>query len=951
MRHRPGSWGQRGGSDGTKRLHRCTEIIVYSHKNCGPLIRVLIPLMAVLTLFSFGEQPPLHAQPGRHIVIVPQLDTTRGPITSPIVRHTLRRPRVGLVLSGGGARGVSQVGVIKVLERQGVPIDFIAATSVGSIIGGLYASGYTTTELESIIVHTPWDEILSLTEETKRTDLFMDQKQAEQRGIIVLRFEGLEPVLPTAVATGQRLTEYLSSLTLQSVYHPSPSFDQLRIPFRAVTTDLVSGRRVVLRDGSLAQALRASATVPLLFTPIEKDGMQLVDGGLLSNIPVDVAFRNGCDIVIAVNSASGLRTEEEMKAPWETADQIMGIMMGPANEAQLKNADVVITPAIGRHLSSDFSGLDSLIQRGEEAATAALGTILRAYERKKGALAVSGGYDTTAVLPRPVFSLAGDGIPDSLWHHIVGDTTSRGLRLVDVQDHVNLIYDLGNYREVRADVTSDSVRTAVVFTTQFNPRIDSVAVLGCRVVPEGDLLLFARPLLGRPLNHRNLRENREDMLRLYRSRGYSLARIDTSSFDARSGLLKCVVNEGVISDIVVEGGTRTKDSYVLSEFPLSVGDVFEISRAREGFRNLNGAGLFEYMYLEVSTAGKQTRLTIRLKERPSQLIRLGLRGDNERNIQGLIDIRDIHFRGGGTELGFTAAGGQRSSGILLEYKSTRLFNTYLTVRVAGFFKSLDSYLYGDAPPPGENKWARMVEGEYRDIRYGTSVSFGTQLERFGTATIEYTLQNARTISLENTQQLEERYQIGSIRIGTDIDSKDRYPFPKSGLGLNLSFEFAANALGSQVSYSALTLAYERYSTVGRFTVRPRITFGFADRAMPFVQQFRLGGQESMFGVREDDRRGRQMLLLNMEFRYFLPIRLLFDSYVRGRFDMGSISEVPEDIKFSTLRYGLGLELALDTPIGPAVFSVGKGFYFGRDLPDNPIQQGPLVLYFMFGFML
>ena len=107
----------------------------------------------------------------------------------------------------------------------------------------------------------------------------------------------------------------------------------------------------------------------------------------------------------------------------------------------------------------------------------------------------------------------------------------------------------------------------------------------------------------------------------------------------------------------------------------------------------------------------------------------------------------------------------------------------------------------------------------------------------------------------------------------------------------------------------------------------------------------------MFGTREDDRRGRQMLLLNLEYRYHLTVRLLFDTFFRLRFDMGSISVTQEDIKFASLRYGIGTEVALDTPIGAAALGVGKSFYFGQDLPANPIQQGPFLFYFMIGYQL
>ena len=214
---------------------------------------------------------------------------------------------------------------------------------------------------------------LSLTEDTRRTDLFVGQKKESDRTFFSLRFEGLEPVLPAALSSGQRLTDFLSFLDLQAIYHSDSTFDDLRIPFRAVSTDLISGRRVVLSEGSLAEALRSSSTVPLLFNPVEKDSLRLVDGGLVSNIPVDIALEEGYDLVIAVNTTSGMRVEEELNAPWQTADQIMGIMMQFGNREQVALADIVLTPDLGRHLSSDFSGLDSLIAEGEAAAEQIIG--------------------------------------------------------------------------------------------------------------------------------------------------------------------------------------------------------------------------------------------------------------------------------------------------------------------------------------------------------------------------------------------------------------------------------------------------------------------------------------------------------------------------------------------------------------------------------------------------
>jgi NTE family protein len=489
----------------------------------------------------------------------------------------------------------------------------------------------------------------------------------------------------------------------------------------------------------------------------------------------------------------------------------------------------------------------------------------------------------------------------------------------------------------------------VRFVAEPNPEVRRVAFEGVHSVPVAELGQSVHPLLHAPWNPLAATRALENVLRVYRKKGYALARFDTTVFDDASGTLRAVVDEGVITSIEVMGGVRTQDDFVLSEFRMGPGEVFDIAKARRGIANVNSASLFEYVYLEVETGGRATRLTIRLKEKPSQLVRLGVRGDDERQIQGSIDIRDLNFRGAGTELGLLVAGGQRNTDIILEGVARRLFNTYLTFRVHGFYRTLDSYLYQDGPVNEPNRWSRVRTGEYRDVRYGAGVLFGTQLERLGTATIEFLLQNVRTKNLENAASLEERHQLGIVRLGTLVDTKDSYPFPRSGVGLNLAYEFSLETLGSDIGYNALSVMYESYSSWGASTFHPRFTVGFADRTMPFSQEFRLGGRDAFFGTREDDRRGRQLLLVNMEYRLHLPFRLLFDTYLGVRYDLGSIAAVPEEIKFSALRHGVGMQLSMDTPIGPAVFALGKSFFFSKDLPANPVQEGPFLFTFMIGY--
>ncbi|MBI5470756.1 MAG: patatin-like phospholipase family protein [Ignavibacteriae bacterium] len=882
----------------------------------------------------------------------PRFDSTATPRFSFYPFRVQKRPRVGVVLSGGGARGAAQIGVLRVLEQNDVPVDFISATSMGAIIGGLYASGYSTSEIESLALGTDWNELLSLSDAASRRDLAIDQKLAADWSFLVVRFQGLSPVIPRAVSSGMRLMNFLSEQTLQAVYHPNPTFDNLKVRFRAVTTDLVSGKRIVLDHGSLAEALRASSTVPLLFNPIEKDSMRLVDGGLVTNIPVDIAKYAGCDLTIAVNTTSGLRYMDELRAPWQTADQIMGIMMQLSNQEQLKMSDVVITPMVGRHLSSDFSGIDSLIRAGEHATALHLDSIRTLYDR---ALAHMDSVEENEELMFAdiLAEFEGDDGPDSLILKIKNEAYAGALTSRQIRHHIRTLYDTGNFSDVEVDVFPDDRPIRVVYRLKAHPVVRNVVFTGNDRVTIDSLSAEFRPLINRVLNEKKLSESVEGMLRLYRKLGCSLARVSTASFDTSSGVLSVTINEGSIETIDVKGGERTERSFVLREFNMKPGEVFTIGKAETGLTNLNSTNIFEYAYLEVSYVNRQPLLTIRLAELPSQLIRFGLRLDDERRMQGTIDIRDENFRGIGTELGLTLAGGSRNGAANLEFRSNRLFSPLFTFNIGAFASIYNSNVYTDDPNEKRpRRYNRVLTGEYSDIRWGGRIVVGAQLERLGGTTLEWSLQDARIRSVENANGLEEHYTLSLLKFGTVIDSRNSVPFPTSGINLKLSYEVASTNLLSDVGYNALRFMYESYSSWGRWiTFHPRFSFGFADITMPLGQQFRLGGRESMFGTREDDRRGRQMLAANFEFRYRLPIDFVFDSYFKIRYDIGAISEIPEQIKFKLFRHGIGAELAFDTPIGQSAFAVGKSFYVARNLPNSPIQEGPLLFYFVLGYEL
>lgn len=917
------------------------------------LYSLVLLVLWCLPVSVCSQQQPSGVRTPRVKVITPEFSTAPVRTLTIVPHRTLKRPKVALVLSGGGSRGVSAIGALKALERADIPLDYIVGTSMGAIIGGLYASGYSTAQLERMVDTTKWDLLLSFSDQARRQDLFYDQKLAEDRSILVVRFKGFEPIIPSAYSTGQSLLNYLNLLTLQGIYHPNPSFDNLRVPFRAVATDLISGKRVVIDQGDLAEAMRATMTVPLLFSPVLKDSMQLVDGGLVSNIPTDVAQELGAQIIIVVDATSPLRPADKLNAPWEIADQIMGVVMSGKKEAELRRADLVIRPDLGDQLSTDFTRLDWIVKRGEEASERAIPAVQQLLQRRSQEMFSAG--DSAKPYPHPRVRIDASSLDSELSERMQDFVQQSTISEQDVRLFVNGFYDRGDLEHIECTVAEYDDSTLISLKVVPNPVLTSIEVIGTNVVSFDTLLSIVKPLVGKRLNAHRATKMFEEMLAVYRDRGFSLAKIREIRFDRATGRATITIDEGVVFRRDIRGTTKTKDYIIWRELPWDEGEVFEVSKVARGIENLYATNLFEFVSVTVHTEGALNELnivTINVRERSTELIRFGMRIDNERNIQPSLDVRDENFLGIGMELGGRAYGGQRNRGFVGEFKASRIFDTYLTFGLKGYYEYRDVNVYGNEALNSLTRWNRVKVGEYRQLRSGGSAIFGTQLERLGAVTVEGRLETHRVWSISGNPLETESFRFASLKFGTSLDTQDRFPFPREGVSIHFFYESAFVKVKSNVGFTKIFFNYESYGTYfDRHTLRPRILFGFADETLPITEQFSLGGQSTFFGLREDDSRGRQFVVASLEYRFHVPWKIFFDTYVKARYDFGSLWAVPEAIRLADLRHGLGLSLAFDTPIGPAEFSVGSSFYFRKDLLEHPLSLGPVLFYFSIGYPL
>ena len=279
------------------------------------------------------------------------------------------RPRIGLVLSGGGARGYAHIGVLKMLERMRIPVDVIAATSMGAVVGGLYASGMRADALEQKLSQVDLSDIAF--DRNDRAKLPQSLREDDFQYPIGLSagYGNGNLKLPAGLVQGNRLLALLKNWTAQ--WPDNIDFSRLPIPFKAMATDLATGDGVILDHGSLPLAMRASMAVPGLFAPFEVGGRTLVDGGLVSNLPVQLARDMGADIIIAVNIGSDLERPEDLASPAAVTQQMITILVGQnvrAQKALLRGQDVLIEPQLSELSFTDFAKGPQGVRQGERAA-------------------------------------------------------------------------------------------------------------------------------------------------------------------------------------------------------------------------------------------------------------------------------------------------------------------------------------------------------------------------------------------------------------------------------------------------------------------------------------------------------------------------------------------------------------------------------------------------------
>lgn len=857
-------------------------------------------------------------------------------------------PTISLVLSGGGARGFTQVGVLKEFEKNNIRINYVVGTSIGSILGGLYSSGYSAEDLDSLVMNTKWSDIFTISDENSRTDYFLDQKQINDRSFLSLRFNRFRFIVPEAISLGVRSNYFIQNLLWNGIYQPIDSYDDLKYKFRAVSTDVLSGQSISFSKGNIVAAIRASSALPLRYSPVRIDDRILVDGGILANIPVKQAKEFNPDMIIAVNSTSPLFTSEDLDKPWNLADQVVSVAMKQFENDALKLADYVITPKINSHKNTDFNNLDSLIKKGEEAARVFIPGIKKRITDYKDSVFNSCIYNIKAKLQQRKdveISCSGLDFTDSI--------KIRSLNLFFVYDKFEeIIKNFNKYSEIKITYQYiDSTNHKIFINAKKYNFIKKIIIQSdysniSKVIEDSinsNTFCLTR-------TDDNYSEIKERIIKCYINAGYNLCTIDNKSISIKNDTLILSVTIPKIKNIVILGNETIGEYLIRRDFTFNIGDFVNADKLCHTWESVFNTNWFSSidMWLELDNNLKDAVVKIRVKELGTQIINLGLRADNERKTQLGLDLIQENLFNMGTRFNIRFYAGERNLSTSLTLEQPRFFDTYYTFKIQTYYNYSRISDYINKTNLSDNEFDYSNLKDIGIQTYGLKISAGSQLERNGRIGAELRFEKQRFYESAILSSLKpDYYSVNTLKIEAIFDSKDKIDFPKKGRLLGLSFE--TNVFSSEKSFSKAIFEYNTNHTYGLHTFSPTFYFGFADLTMPLPEFFDLGGQDRFFGLLENQEKGRQIARGSFEYRIHSPYSLFFDTYFSVRYDLGAVWIKTEEIKFRDFKHGLGATLAFDTPVGPAKFSVGQAFYFKQ----NPylLVKGPIAIYFSIGMKL
>jgi len=824
-------------------------------------------------------------------------------------------PRLGLALAGGGAKAAASIGVLKVLQEEGIPIAGIAGTSMGAGVGGFYAAGYRPEEIAQIFASNDWNDIFRDT--PVRAFQTQEQKEAGSRYLLEFTFQDGRLFPPTGLSAGQKLTNLLAAKTLAASFEADLDFDRLRIPFRAVATDIETGEPVVLGHGLLHEAIRASAAIPVMFQPVEFQGHLLVDGGLVNNLPVDVVRSMGMDIVIAVDASSKLEKRESLLTLLEILSQSVSLPVRRETERQAARADLVITPDTSAYSFTDFPNIPAIMRAGEDATRAALPRI-RELMRRRG----TGTVDARSFRITSLTIRGNDRISEATVRFAVAPVLApHEATRSDIQSALMGVSNLGYFSEIALDLEQEGAGHRAFLTVRENPVVQAIEVSGNTIVPTADIMAALAWQTEQTLNAVRVSTTLEEIVARYRAGGYLLARVERAAMKADGRTLGVVLYEGKVDSVTLAGEGRTRRSLIQRETKTRSGLPLNFNVAAYDIQHLYALDYFESIVvdMEKSPLGG-VALQLRIKEKPTNKLRLGMRYDLEDHFTGLTDVVVDNVTGRGIKFYFNTRYGNYTD-LTAGYYSPVLIRSNFVHTLQVFYRDRTYPIYQDKRPITA-----------LDItREGAELAFGYQWFRFGDTYLRYRFASDSTVEAYGTTPLTSNNRIGSLALLSTADTRDSSTFAHRGMLFKGSYEMAGNGYGGNAEFSKAGLSLQKFLPLGeRHTVVLEGTAGFGSGNIPYEEQYGIGGVDGilstpLLGYQRREFVGNNLLGFGASYRWKLgdyQLNVIKALYLNIAYQAANVWDDQADLSVRDLRSGGGVGLYADTVIGPVRLDLG-----------------------------
>ncbi len=840
-----------------------------------------------------------------------------------------------IVLSGGGARGFAEIGILKALEEAHIPITKIYGTSIGAIIGGMYSLGYSIDKISDILLNTDWYSFYSI-EEKNRSQLFLEQKRILDNAFLTLRMDGLKPVVPKSINSGLLINEFFTKIKFSAPLNRNWNFDNLRYRFRAVATNLYTAKAVLIKKGDIAKAFRASSSVSFLMPPVKFDTLTLVDGGVVANIPVRSAKKDNSDFVIAVDVTSPLRKQNEIIYPWEIADQLVSLPMQEINNLNRKNADFIFRPTLNKK-GDDFTNLPEVVKTG--------------YKEKSNIPKLKNKIEKFLIHKNPKFGEIVKNCSFNFSDPIASEFAEnfKNLkRITKARLYLELYILSKKYALKNVFLTigkTEKNKNLISLHYSKYPLIKKIEINNSGLPEDIRNKIKAKFESKIQLSPENLLKIILFTLEKIRAEGNYSTEFSYYNFDKSTSSLNLYFVTPLLKKIKITGNEKSKDYVISRELEFKENQPVTKKDLDKSLDNLRLSDLFGSVQINLKNINPATdMLSVNVTEKPTRLVRFGMKMDNQYLARFFVDIRNENVKGTGNQLGFTFFGGLRTQEVTIEHIAPRIFSSYFTYKIQLKYKHI-------LIPKFEHEQDNFLRTEekfrYDQSEAGLILGIGRQITKLGNLLAVWKYSRAK---IWNYPGYEENEIFNSLKLNFTIDSRSDVYFGNKGLFLNAFYELAFPLAGSKYNFNKTYFLFKKFIDISHnLILSPELKLGYADQQLPLSQQFSMGGQFDFFGTDIFQNRGGQVFKTSIGLRYKIPWEIIFPTFIEARYDLGRIWKKKESIKFNELVHGIGVSLSFKTPIGPAVFSVGRSFYFKNIIPNEIVIFGDYHFYFTLGY--